>query len=109
MWHACDMQCEVISPNAITFACIVAACGSIGAIDECKNTHSEIVRRDLLRKDTVLESASAGMYAECNMLTKAHEGMMRFMSGTRSPGSLKYQHGETHEALHCYERVVGER
>ena len=42
------MQNEGLSPDAITFFCTLKACGGMGAIDNGKQIHDEVVKRKLL-------------------------------------------------------------
>ena len=45
-----QMQCESLSPNAITFTGIFKACGDIGNIGYGERMHDEIVKRGLFEK-----------------------------------------------------------
>ena len=62
---------EGLFPNAVTFACILKACGSIGAVDKAEEIHGEITRGKFLEKSMVLGSALIDTYAKCGVLTKA--------------------------------------
>ena len=52
---------EGISPDVITFTCILKACGSIGAIDKGQKIHKEILGSGLLGKDAILGNALIDM------------------------------------------------
>eukprot|EP00250_Pteridium_aquilinum_P022128 c25307_g7_i3 orf=145-840(+) len=65
------MRCEGIPPSAVTYACILKACGTMGAADKGKQIHDEIVRQGLLQNDIVLGNALVDMYAKCGALAKA--------------------------------------
>ena len=67
------MQRTGISPNAMTFACILQACGSIGANEKGEEIHLEILKENLLGKDNVLGIALVDMYAKCGQLVKAQD------------------------------------
>jgi pentatricopeptide repeat protein len=67
------MQSKGISSNAITFTCILKACGEIGARTKGKQIHCQVLSERLLEKDVVLGSALVDMYAKCDMLAKAQE------------------------------------
>ena len=66
-----QMQIEGLSPNVITFTCILKACGNTGCVDKGNNIHTEISDRGLLKKDIVLGTALVEMYAKCGVLEKA--------------------------------------
>eukprot|EP00250_Pteridium_aquilinum_P017796 c23789_g11_i1 orf=2-280(+) len=44
------MQHEGLSPNAMTFACILKACGNSKAVERGKEIHAEIMKEGLLGK-----------------------------------------------------------
>ena len=66
-----QMQIEGLSPNVISFTCILKACGNTGCVDKGNNIHTEISDRGLLKKDIVLGTALVEMYAKCGVLEKA--------------------------------------
>ena len=47
------MQREGLTPNEVTFTCILNACGSIGAIDKGKQIHNLIVGGRLMNDNIV--------------------------------------------------------
>eukprot|EP00250_Pteridium_aquilinum_P002475 c12694_g1_i1 orf=44-211(+) len=55
------MQREGFSPDAVTFACVLKACGGIGAVDKGCKIHSHIVRDGLLKEDIVVGTALVDM------------------------------------------------
>ena len=66
------MQCKYgLSPDAVTFASILKACGSICATQEGMKIHADIVKRGLLENNNVLGTALLDMYAKCAMVTEA--------------------------------------
>ena len=67
------MQSEGFSPDAVTFTCILKACGNMGSINKGIQIHEEIMYRGLLKKDVMLGNALVDMYAKCGMLAKAHQ------------------------------------
>ena len=67
------MQREGISPNLVTFICILQGCGSLRDVKYGIKIHEEIMSRGLLGKDIVLGTALVDMYVKCGMLTKAKE------------------------------------
>ena len=64
------MRTEAISPNEVSFICILKACGNIGAIDKGKQIHEEIIDTGLLDKNIMLGNALVDMYAKSCMLEK---------------------------------------
>ena len=68
------MQANGIYPDAITYACSLKACGSIGAIDKGRKIHSEIDRNGLLSKQNLtIGCALINMYSKCGFLEKAQQ------------------------------------
>lgn len=67
------MQLGGVSPNAVTFACILKACSSIGVPDKGQEIHTQIVREHVLERDVMVGTALVDMYATCGMLAEAQE------------------------------------
>ena len=107
-----EMQLQGISPNAITFTCILKACGSTGAIDKGKRIHEEIVGQRLLEKDIVLGNALVDMYTKCGVLTKAQSVLEELPKRDIVSWSTVIagyaQHGQLHEALDCFRKMRSE-
>ncbi|KAI5058831.1 hypothetical protein GOP47_0027001 [Adiantum capillus-veneris] len=103
------MESEGFIPDAITFTCILKACGSLGDVRQTLEMHVEIERRELLLQDLVLGNALVDSYAKCGLLTKAHEVLKRLP--VRSAvcwsaliaGYAKYEKSEA--ALDCYKEM----
>jgi pentatricopeptide repeat protein len=106
------LQSEGLSPNVVTFVCLLKACGNIGSINKGKQIHSEIVSRGLLVKDIVLGNAIVDMYAKCGMLSKAQEVLEELQArDVVSWNALiagYIQQGQSHKALNCFERMLME-
>ncbi|KAH7289954.1 hypothetical protein KP509_30G025400 [Ceratopteris richardii] len=68
-----EMQGMNIYPNALTFTCILKACGMLPAQEKGQEIHIEIARHGMLERDVVLGSALVDMYAKCGALAKAQE------------------------------------
>ena len=64
------MQCGGILPGAMTYACILEACATIGAADKGKRIHGGVARQGLLQDGIVLGNALVGMYAKCGVVSK---------------------------------------
>ncbi|KAI5084852.1 hypothetical protein GOP47_0001021 [Adiantum capillus-veneris] len=106
------MQREGISPNAFTYACILKACGAIGAVNKGKNVHNEITRQGLLQNDIVLGTALVDMYAKCGALLKAQkvfeELHFRTVVSWNALIGGYAQEGQSDQALSCFERMQQE-
>ncbi|KAI5075041.1 hypothetical protein GOP47_0011002 [Adiantum capillus-veneris] len=106
------MRSKGFSPNAITYACILKACGITQDIDMGKQIHDEIVSQGLLGKDVVLGSALVDMYAKCGVLAKAQNVLDKLPvrdAVTWSALIAGYaQQGHGHEALGCFKRMRSE-
>ena len=62
-----------ISPDVITFTCILKACGIAGSLSCGKHIHDEIMNGGYWGKDVMLGNALIDMYAKCDNLSKARE------------------------------------
>ena len=106
------IQNEGLSPDAITFICILKACGSMGAIDKGKQIHDEVVSRKLLEKNVVLGTALVDMYARCGMLEKARKVLeelhLRDVIAWSALIAGYAQQGQGHEALKCLKHMESE-
>ncbi|MCO5594430.1 hypothetical protein L7F22_048460 [Adiantum nelumboides] len=77
-----QMQREGISPDAVTYACILKSCAVIGGIDMGKQIHDEITRQGLLEHDIVVGGALVNMYAKCGALLLAESVLEELPSHT---------------------------
>ena len=106
------MQNEGIPPDAVTFICILKACGSTGAIDNSEVIHEEIVSQGWLVKDIMLGNALVDLYAKCGMLTKAEETLeelpIRNVVSWSTVITGYAEQGQGHEALNSFERMKSE-
>ncbi|KAH6554517.1 hypothetical protein KP509_06G051500 [Ceratopteris richardii] len=68
-----DMQVEGISPNSVTYICLLKACGCQKALEVGQELHCEIARMDPLYNDLKIGNALVDMYAKCGILDVAHE------------------------------------
>eukprot|EP00250_Pteridium_aquilinum_P002655 c12879_g1_i1 orf=57-680(+) len=57
-----QMREEGIFPNAVTFICILKACGTVGKFEKGEEIHAEVDRQGLLETNTVLGNALVDMY-----------------------------------------------
>ena len=79
--HGCDdsaldcferMQEEFISPDDITLACTLNACGNLGSKNKGSKVFSQIVSKGLERDDYIGNSL-VDMYVKCGLLAEAQE------------------------------------
>ena len=68
-----QMQNEGFLPNAVTFVCILKACGSIGAGSRGKEIHSMLARNEILKDNVLVGNALVDMYAKCGIPAKAQQ------------------------------------
>ena len=106
------MQREGLSPDDVTFTCILTACGSIGAINEGEESENMIVNRGLLGKNICLGNALINMYSKCGVLVKAHkvlEGLpVRNVVSWNTLIEGYAEHEQGHDALNCYVQMQKE-
>ncbi|KAH7439688.1 hypothetical protein KP509_04G072400 [Ceratopteris richardii] len=67
------MKEDGLFPNAVTFLCVLKACGSLQAAGLGICMHAEIMRQGLLGSEIALGNALVDMYAKCGVLVKAQE------------------------------------
>ncbi|KAI5076871.1 hypothetical protein GOP47_0008936 [Adiantum capillus-veneris] len=67
------MQSEGIYPDAITFSCILIACGSVGSAEKGQRLHIEVIKLGLVEEDMVVGTALVDMYANCGMMLEAQD------------------------------------
>ncbi|KAI5070816.1 hypothetical protein GOP47_0015159 [Adiantum capillus-veneris] len=96
-----------ISPNAVTYACLLKACGILSAASKGKQFHEEILKQGLLQNDMVLGGALVDMYAKCGSLAKAQRVLenltLRDVVSWSALIAGYVQQGQGQEALKCFE------
>ena len=104
-----QMKREGVSPNAVTFASILKACGNQGILDKGQEIHLEIVRDGLLEKDVMVGNALLDMYGKCGALAKAQEVFgnlsVRDVVSWNALISGYVRNGETEQAYKCFEHM----
>ena len=99
------MQIEGISPDSVTFVCIVKACANIGDIEKGQSMYSEIVKKGF-DEDVVVATSLVDMYAKCSLLTTANEVFCRILTrNIVSWNALMAGHvekGNSEETLLCF-------
>ncbi|KAH7447653.1 hypothetical protein KP509_01G115200 [Ceratopteris richardii] len=68
-----EMEHQRISPDAVTLACVLKACGSMGAISKGQETHMRIVKYGLFEEYVLVGNTLIDMYGNFHMLSEAHE------------------------------------
>ena len=103
------MRNEGLSLDVIMFICTLKACGSMGAIDKGNQIHDEVVKRKLLEKNIVLDTALVHMFARCGMLEKARKVLeelhLRDVIAWSALIAGHAQQGQGHEALKCLKNM----
>ncbi|KAI5059719.1 hypothetical protein GOP47_0026038 [Adiantum capillus-veneris] len=103
------MRSEGLSPDVITYACILKACAITQDIDMGKRIHDEIARQGLLEKHVMLGGALIDMYAKCGVLVKAHKVLVELpVRDVVSWSALiagYAQHDFGSEALACFHEM----
>jgi pentatricopeptide repeat protein len=107
-----QMQSEGLRPDAITFTCMVQACGSAGAIEKGKRIHNEILSIESLERDVVLGTAIVDMYAKCGALGRAYKALeelpVRNVVSWSALIAGHAHHGHGRDALECFEQMRNE-
>ncbi|KAH7284514.1 hypothetical protein KP509_34G057600 [Ceratopteris richardii] len=107
-----QMECKSVSPDDITYTCILKACGSLGIIDEGEQIHHEISRKGRLKQNLVLANALVDMYVNCGKLKKARQLLETLPARNVVSWSTLIagyaQEGQGHEALQCFVHMQDE-
>lgn len=107
-----QMRLQGLTPNPVTYVCILKACGSLGALEKGQDLHSQIDELHLMEKNVIVASAVVDMYAKCGALDKAQETFDKLrnqntvMWNTLIGGYAQHGHGE--KALGSFNRMLQE-
>ena len=101
-----SMKSEGYSPDAVTFTCILKACGKTKNVQMGKQIHEEIINMGLLEKDVVLGGAVVDMYGKCGAPGKAQKAFEELpernvVSWTSIIDSYSRE-GLVHQAMECF-------
>ncbi|KAH7353034.1 hypothetical protein KP509_19G076100 [Ceratopteris richardii] len=103
------MKQDGSSPDDVTFACVLKACGSIGAFEKGEEVHAEIAREGLLGKFCLIGNALVDMYAKCGALARAQEVFDKLPIQDKVCWTALIagfcQHGYFRKALHLFNRM----
>ncbi|KAH7294425.1 hypothetical protein KP509_28G070600 [Ceratopteris richardii] len=106
------MRLKNLSPDAVTFACVLKACGQIGAIERGKEIHTEVIVNGMLEDGSILGNALVDMYAKCGVIARAMEIFSRIQTrDVISWNAIVEGHaqlGHKEEALSCYVQMTQE-
>jgi pentatricopeptide repeat protein len=106
------MRSEGLSPNEITFACILSACSCLTAVDKGIHIHNEIANAGLLGTSLALGNALVNMYAKCGLLERAHQVLKELpLRDTVSWSALiagYARKGQDCEVKSCLEQMLNE-
>lgn len=106
------MKRDGFAPDAMSFSCILNACGNIKDVEKGKKIHEEIVREGLLAKDSVLVTVLLGMYVKCGAFSLARgvfdQLPMRDVVSWNALLAGYCEHGHVEEALECFDRMKHE-
>ncbi|KAH7440380.1 hypothetical protein KP509_04G104400 [Ceratopteris richardii] len=105
-----QMRDEDISPDTVTFTCVLKACASIGALDKGKEIHQEVVSLGMLGKDVLLDNALVDMYVKCLALDKAREILestsTRSITAWISVIEGYFKNYEYESVISCFEQMI---
>ena len=106
------MRNEGISPNGVTYVCILKICGIFGSIEVGEDIDVEIRKKGLLLKDVILNNALMHMYFKCGQSEKAREVFeqltIRDIVSWNSLITGYVLNGLGDEALSCFRQIKNE-
>ncbi|KAH7423987.1 hypothetical protein KP509_12G084400 [Ceratopteris richardii] len=105
-----NMKCDGLSPDSVTLACMLQACGSMRAADLGGEIHGEIIRNGLLARDVVLGNMLVDMYMKCGALMKARQTFDKLLFHDLVSWNVLIagycEHGKAEEALACFDELI---
>ena len=104
-----QMKDEGLSPDSVTYICILKACSSV-SLEIGEDIHAKVRKRGLLQKDLILGNALVDMYGKCGLLEKAREvfedlPVQDVVSWNALIGGY-VEHGHEEEALSCLTEMM---
>ncbi|KAI5084889.1 hypothetical protein GOP47_0001058 [Adiantum capillus-veneris] len=107
-----EMQCEGVTPDAVTYICVLKACTAMRDLNKGKQIHDEVLRQGLLEHSIVLGGALVDMYAKCGALPQAQGVLEKLPSqdavAWNSLIAGYVQAGQGQQALKCLEQMQHE-
>ena len=103
------MQYEGLSPDEMTFLCVLRACGNIGEVEIGQGIHAKILSEKTYEKHITITTTLVDMYAKCGVLAKAKEVfdgiLLHNVVLWTALISAYAQHAHGEEALICFEHM----
>jgi pentatricopeptide repeat protein len=103
-----EMKAGCVSPNIITFSCVLKACCSLGASDKGRDLHKELALRGLLN-DSSIAINLISMYAKCGSLSEAQDVLSKLPVRDLASWTKLVQGyiecGASQEALKCFDQM----
>ena len=98
-----------IRPNAVTYVCVLNACGIVGSLEIGKYIDAEVRKQGLLWNNVLLGTALVDMYSKCGALKNAREifeklSVRNIVSWSALIGGY-VQHGLGEDALKCFKQM----
>ncbi|KAH7307687.1 hypothetical protein KP509_22G072200 [Ceratopteris richardii] len=98
-----------LSTDAVTYACILNAFGTVGAAATGRDVHAEIVTKGLLEENPMLGSVLIDMYSKLGALAAAEYvfNKLLFHDVVSWTGLIEgyLRHGFSEDAVNCYEQM----
>ncbi|KAI5055192.1 hypothetical protein GOP47_0030337 [Adiantum capillus-veneris] len=107
-----QMQLEGVTPDALSFACSLRACGSTKSVQKGQVIHEVIQKTKHLASDPVIGNALVDMYINCGLLGSARAVLdslsQRDVAAWTAIIAKCVEDGCSKDALDCFERMQSE-
>ncbi|KAH7423042.1 hypothetical protein KP509_12G036800 [Ceratopteris richardii] len=104
-----QMQADGIPGDAVTFARVLKACASTGAVEKGEEIHNQILLEGVAENSQLIFNSLIGMYAKCGLMSKAQEVFDKLpVKDVVSWNALiagYVQQGLPLQALNCFEQM----
>ncbi|KAI5084969.1 hypothetical protein GOP47_0001138 [Adiantum capillus-veneris] len=104
-----QMQCEPISPDAVTFICSLKACCNMGATEKGRELHAEITKQGLPGADVSIANTLIGMYSKFGLLAEAKQvfdsSVVKSVVAWNAIIAAYTEQGHGEAALLCFEKM----
>ncbi|KAH7285699.1 hypothetical protein KP509_33G041700, partial [Ceratopteris richardii] len=106
------MKIDGISPDAVTFSCILKVSGAVTDVVSGKKVHSDIIKLGFLENNTILGNALLDMYIKCGAYEEAMQVFnalpFRDVVSWNTLISGCFERGNDEYALECFDRMQHE-
>ncbi|KAH7434235.1 hypothetical protein KP509_06G006800 [Ceratopteris richardii] len=106
------MKIDGISPDAVTFSCILKVSGAVTDVVSGKKVHSDIIKLGFLENNTILGNTLLDMYIKCGAYEEAMEVFnalpFRDVVSWNTLISGCFERGNDEYALECFDRMQHE-